>query len=254
MKKIFLSTLLIFVIDIAQAQLWNFENDDLSGVSIMVAQSLNSCGAKKGFRSKYYFNSKEKVVRVKHSFRRQKRSKYEFRYDSFGNMTHQITKYNINQKGTIDTSLTQYKYDSLNRIVKKTHWTSPEYSFTKVYSDFTDLNKPQKVISLSSSSADSLVQILSYNLIGQVVKIEVQDNDTLRISEIRDYNEHGYLSYSIIPSIVGKEKEPLAIWVGGGRYAPEERYEYKYDRQNRWIEKYILYRDKKVLLETRKFK
>jgi hypothetical protein len=74
MKKIFVAALLILVIDIAQAQLWNFENDDLTGVSIMVAQSFNSCGAKKGFRSKYHFDSDEQVVRVKHSFRRQKRS------------------------------------------------------------------------------------------------------------------------------------------------------------------------------------
>jgi hypothetical protein len=168
-------------------------------------------------------------------------------------MTHQITKYNINRKGTIDTSLTQYDYDSLNRIIKKTYWTSPEYSFTKVYSDFTTFDKPKRIISLSSSDPDSLVQIMSYNDLGQLIKIQVQKPDTLMISEIRDYNEHGYLSYSIIPSIVGKENEPLAIWLGG-RYAPEERFEYKYNRQNRWIEKYILYRDKKVLLETRKFK
>ena len=65
---------------------------------------------------------------------------------------------------------------------------------------------------------------------------------------------NGDLCYSLIPSIVGKEDEPLAIWFGGNRHAPEERYEYTYDNQNRWTKKYLVYKDKRVLHEKRKYK
>lgn len=81
-----------------------------------------------------------------------------------------------------------------------------------------------------------------------------READSLRTTEILDYNQQGDLSYSLIPDIVGEEDEPLAIWIGGSRHAPEERYTYVYDNQNRWIKKYVIYKGEKVLLESRKYK
>ena len=42
--------------------------------------------------------------------------------------------------------------------------------------------------------------------------------------------------------------------IGGNRHWFREEYEYTYDKLNRWIEKYVTYDNKKVLLETRIYK
>ena len=39
-----------------------------------------------------------------------------------------------------------------------------------------------------------------------------------------------------------------------GRYSAVEIYEYTYDKLNRWIEKYVIFDNKKVLLEKRFYK
>lgn len=284
MKRLTLIALLTLSIDICLAQSFDVENERLSGISTLTIKSFNGCCAKKGFRADYFFNEKGQAIKSEHFFRLQKRAVYEYQYDSIGNLTREIQTYSINDKIRIDTTITnQYDYDSKKSIINKTKRTSSEHFWTEIYSDFNDFNKPQKVFSYSSlfpdtsiqileynqngqltkilflmndslSFPDTSIQILEYNQNGQLSKILFLKNDSLRTSEILDYNIQGDLSYSLIPSIVGKENEPLAIWVGGSRHAPEERYEYTYDRQNRWTRKYVLYKKKKVLLEKRNYK
>lgn len=254
MNKLTLIALLILAVNFCPAQTFEVKNDKFKDVSTLVIKSFNGCCAKKGFRAKYYFNDKGHAIKSEHFFRRQKRAVYEYQYDSLGNLTYEIQTYSINHKERTDTNLTHYEYDSQMRIIKEIYWTSPEHSWTDIYSDFHKFNKPMNVISYSSTNRDTTTQVLEYNQKGLLTKIQYLENDSLKTSEILDYNTQGDLSYSLIPSVVGKENEPLVIWIGGNRHAPEERYEYTYDEQNRWIEIFVVYKDKKVLLETRKFK
>jgi hypothetical protein len=254
MKILTIIALLTLIFDICLAQSFDVENDRLIGVSTLRIKSFNGCCAKKGYRAKYYFNEKGQAVQSENYFKMKKLAKYEYLYDSLDNLTHSIQTYSTNDKNRIDTNLTQYIYDSKKRIIMKTDWTSTEHSCTEEYEDFNRFDKPKKTILYSSSNTNTSIRKVTYNQNGQLTKIMYQDSDTLRTTEILDYNEQGNLSYSLIPGIVGKEDEPLAIWVGGNRHAPEERYEYTYDNQNRWTEKYVIFKGKKVLLETRNYK
>ncbi len=254
MKKLTIIALLTLTIDFCLAQSFDVENDRIPDVSTLTIKSFNGCCAKEGYRAKYYFNEKGQAVKSTNYFKLKKLAEYEYLYDNLGNLTHSIQTYSINDKDRIDTNWTTYTYDSEKRIIEKTDWTSPQHSWTEKYEDFNELNKPTKTIRYSSSNSDTSIQLVNYNQYGQVTKIMYQESDSLRTTEILDYNKHGDLKYSLIPSIVGKEDEPLAIWVGGSRHAPEERYKYSYDDQNRWTERYVIFKDKKVLLETRKYK
>lgn len=254
MKKLTIIALLTLTIDFCLAQSFDVENDRLPCVSTLTIKSFNGCCAKKGYRAKYYFNENGQAVKSTNYFKLKKLAEYEYLYDSLGNLTHSIQTYSINDKDRIDTNWTTYTYVSEKRIIEKTDWTSHHHSWTEEYEDFNELDKPTKTIRYSSSNSDTSTKLVNYNQHGQVTKIMYQESDSLRTSEILDYNEHGDVKYSLIPSLVGKEDEPLAIWVGGSRHAHEERYKYTYDDQNRWTEKYVMFNDKRVLLETRKYK
>lgn len=43
----------------------------------------------------------------------------------------------------------------------------------------------------------------------------------------------------------------MIMMLGGNRHWYEEEYTYTYDKQNRWVEKYVVYNNKKVLIEKR---
>tara|TARA_R110002049_G_scaffold305808_1_gene503300 strand:- start:929 stop:1696 length:768 start_codon:yes stop_codon:yes gene_type:complete len=255
MKKLILIALFTILFDVCDAQSFNVEDDRLLGVSTLTIKSFNGCCSKKGFRAKYYFNNKGQAVRSEHFFKRQKRAEYEYKYDSLGNLVYKISIYDSNNKGKLDTiNYINYELDSENRIIKKTKWSSPELLWTKEYEDFNEFDQPEKIIHYSSLNPDTITRKINYNQNGQSIRIMTQNEDTLRTNEILDYNEQGDLSYSLLPSFVGKEKEPLAIWVGGRRYAPEEKYKYTYDTKNRWTRKYRIVEDDKVLFEKRTYK
>lgn len=255
MRKLTLIALLSFTFDLCNAQIFDVENERLLGISILEVKSFNGCCAKKGFSAKYYFNDKGQAIKSEHFFRRQKRAEYEYRYDSIGSLIYEISTYKINNLEEVDTVTFRYNvYDSEKRLIKKTYRYSPDSFWTEMYTDFSEFNKPKKVLRYSSTFPDTSIQILEYNHKRQLITTKFfYNNDSLITNEILDYNKQGDLSYSLIPSLVGQENEPLAIWVGGTRHAPEERYEYLYDKENRWIEKFLIYRNKKVLLEKRKY-
>ena len=255
MRKLAFIALLSLAFDLCHAQVFDVEKERLLGVSTLDVKSFNSCGAKKGIVAKYYLNDKGQAIKSEHFFKRQKRAEYKYQYDSLGSLIYEISTYDINNVGKVDTvTIHYYEYDSKKRMIKETEGISPMYNWTKIYADFSDFNKPKKVLRYYSTSPDTSTQILEYNQNGQLIRILYFNHDSLKTDEILDYNKQGNLSYSLIPSLVGKENERLAIWVGGTRRAPEERYEYTYDKQNRWKEKYLIYKDKKVLLEKRKYK
>lgn len=254
MRRLTLITLLTLTLDICFAQSIDVSKERYKGVSTLTIKTLNGCCAKKGFRAKYYFNDNGEAIESKHFFRLEKRAQYSYIYDSHGNLTHKIITFDINNKNRSDTSLTRIEYDSDNRIVKASEYHRNELLWVRSYSQFNEFDEPEIHLAHSTWNSKTTKFVLSYNEDGKVCKSQKLEGDSLATLHIIGYNEHGDKNYSLIPSVVGKENEPLAIWIGGGRHAPEEQYEYTYDIENRWIEKYVIYEDKKVLLETRKYK
>lgn len=66
-----------------------------------------------------------------------------------------------------------------------------------------------------------------------------------------DYNKEGDKVVSNMPTLEDQKTGNEVVLVGGGRHAILERYEYTYDRKGRWKEKYVVFDDKRVLLEKR---
>ena len=46
----------------------------------------------------------------------------------------------------------------------------------------------------------------------------------------------------------------MVIQIGGNRHSVTESFEYKYDSKSRWVEKYVIFDNRKVLLEKRDYK
>jgi len=249
MKTNLLIFILFLIWKIPFAQHQDFPKGNFVGVKSLEVRHFNGC-AKKGFRTKYYFNGNGQIISAKHLFKREKRLTEEFQYDSLGYLKYQISTFNINKEGQ-DTISFNYLFDFRDRISQRITKTQSGRKYTEVFSDFNELDKPRKILSFLPGNTDPIHKIVEYNKFGLVTKRKLFENDSTSIIEILDYNESGDLCYSLIPSIIGKEKEPLAIWVGGGRFAPEERYEYVYDEFQRWKKKYVRFRDKRILIESR---
>ena len=64
------------------------------------------------------------------------------------------------------------------------------------------------------------------------------------------YNEFGDIIYSNLPLYNIKKIETITT----GRYSAVEIYEYVYDKFNRWLEKYVVFENNRVLIEKRFYK
>lgn len=255
MKKFTALTAFTLIIGVSIAQQVSELNEErLVGVSTLTIKLFNGGGVEKGFKEKYHFNDQGLATSAKFFFKHQKRSVYEYEYDHMGNPKYSIQTFSINDKSRIDSTVSIFEYDSKKRPIKKMYYTSShENVYSEIYSNFNQFDKPNKKTYISSQG-DTSTHILEYNQNGLITKIQYLRNDSLETKEVRRYNENGDLCYSLIPSLIGKEDEQFAIFVSGNRYAPEEHYEYNYDNQNRWTEKYLVYKDNKVLLYTRKYR
>lgn len=71
---------------------------------------------------------------------------------------------------------------------------------------------------------------------------------------------YGDKIYSNVPTLLDKETGKMVLFIVGRnytgcrRYSIIEVYEYKYDELNRWTEKYVVFDNRKVLLEKRIYK
>lgn len=74
----------------------------------------------------------------------------------------------------------------------------------------------------------------------------MEDGNITQIEESQ-YNQYGDKIYSNVPTLMDTTTGKMSDWWHWFR----EEYEYTYDKLNRWIEKYVTYDNKKVLLETR---
>ena len=100
----------------------------------------------------------------------------------------------------------------------------------------------------------SFVEKRRFNSTGQQTFNQRLENDSITQIEESQYNQYGDKIYSNVPTLKDKKTGKMIRQIGGNRHWFLEEYEYTYDKLNRWIEKYVIYDNKKVLLETRIYK
>lgn len=250
MNRILFSILIIFLTLTAKSQSIDVETEKFPDIKKLEVKSFNGC-VKKGYRAVYLFDNKGQVIESSNYFRRKLLAKYKYRYNEKGLLIEKVHTFDINNKNKVDTTKFIYEFDEQDRVISKSvyfgQWMELEF-----FQNFNDNGLPTTIISTFDNETTTFQK--EYDSIGHEIKIKKVENDSVIILEEKRYNPYGDLAYSIIPDLVGKDKKGLAIFIGGNRFSAIEKYEYVYDDLNRWIEKYVVFENKRLLIEKRKYK
>lgn len=213
----------------------------------MIVQSFSGFDAKKTFRAVYYFDKSGNAIKSSHFYRIRRYASYRYLYNNKGRLLEKSKTYDINNKNKkkeINTTRFTYEFDPIGRLIHKTTDSEGQKS-EEYYQDF-DNNNPQTIIYPSNG----IKYVRKYNSLNQVILIQRIENDVIKNIEEIQYNEFGDKIYSNLPLYDINKIETITT----GRYSAVETYEYIYDKSNRWIEKYVVFDSKRILLEKRFFK
>jgi len=242
--KIIIFTLIFFQPLTLMGQRLDVETEKFPGVKKMTVRFYGSRYFKKSSRIVYYFDSNGNAIKSSDFDGIKCVARHLYLYNEKGLLSEEIQTYDVDDKKATHTTKWMYEFDTNDRLIRKAivfgngKWEADIY-----YQDFDENNNPQTVISDNRTT-------IEYNSLGKAILIRRFKNEEIQsIEEIR-YNEFGDKIYSRLPLYDIKKPE---TWVSG-RYSAIEIYEYKYDKSNRWIEKYIVYDNKKKLLQKRGFK
>ncbi len=247
-RQLFVLAIALLLTNVTVGQSIAVESQSFLGTKKLISKSYNGCCAQNGFKAIYYFDDNGRTVKTSNYFKRQLRSCYEFRYNEEGLLIEKILVYDINNKSSADTTKFVYSTDEKGRVISKTDYFG-KWTATETYSDFDIFNNPQTVTHTFNSSI--FVEKKQFNSNGQEILNQRFEKDSITQTEESRYNQYGDKIYSNIPTLMDKETGKMVLQIGGNRHWYLEEYEYTYDKLNRWIEKYVIYTNKKVLLETR---
>lgn len=233
------------------AQSINLEKDKFPGTKKLEVKSFNGCCAQKGYRAIYVFDSIGRAIKSYNYFKRKLLAAYEYRYNERGLLSEKKSVFDINKNAQKDYTKFIYHFDTLGRLVNKTEQQGNGVHIT-LYGKFDSLNNPNLLVKNFNNS--TIVETINYKANGQLIQIQTSENDTITQTEDRKYNAFGDIVYSYIPTLQDKETGKMIMILGGNRHWYEEEYVYTYDEQNRWVEKYVVYNNKKVLMEKRAYK
>lgn len=236
---------------VSLAQSINVEKDKFPGTKKLEVKSFNGCCAQKGYRAIYVFDSIGRAIKSYNYFKRKLLAAYEYRYNERGLLSEKKSNFDINRNAQNDYTKFIYQFDTMGRLVNKTEQHDNGVHIT-LYGKFDSLNNPMLLVKIFNNS--TIVERINYNANGQPIQIQTSENDTITQIEDRKYNAFGDIVYSNIPTLQDKETGKMMMILGGNRHLYEEAYVYTYDEQNRWVEKYVVYNNKKVLMEKRAFK
>jgi len=227
------------------------ENEKIKGIEKLTVKSFNGCCSKKGYRAVYYFDDEGNAIKSMNYYKRKHLATYVYKYGADGLLVEKIQTFDINNKDRIDTTRYDYNYDSINRVISKTEFFG-KWCVDQKYEDFDSSNNSQTVIrSFNNSTTITKRKFDSQN---RIVHIQRFENDSLDFEEEIRYNEFNDKIYSYIPTLLDKETGKMVILIGGNRHSVTESCEYKYDSKSRWVEKYVIFDNRKVLLEKRDYK
>jgi len=234
---------------IVKGQSIDIEKEHFRKVRSIEVSSFNSSCAEKGFRAVYVFDSSGCAIESQHYFKRELRAKYKYLYNSSRLLTQKIQVFDINNKIRIDSTHYYYTIDTEGKISSKTMIFGMDKRFWQKcnYSHFDKHGFPETVV-VENEHGEKSTDCITYDTLGHITLIKKLDNDSLKTIEERKYNSFGDVIYSNWPPFA------YGSWAGGSRYSVVEIYEYTYDKQNRWTEKYVICDGKKILLDKRKYR
>ena len=250
-RQIFVLMILLFLTNISVGQSIAVESEKFPGSKKLINKSYNDCCAQKGFKSIYYFDDNGRTIKSFNYFKIKLRERYEYRYNDKGLLIEKIKVSDHNNKSRTDTTKFVYSLDEKGRVISKTEYFG-QWTATETYSDFDSFNNAQTVT--HSFNNISFVEKRRFNSTGQQTFNQRLENDSITQIEESQYNQYGDKIYSNVPTLKDKKTGKMIRQIGGNRHWFLEEYEYTYDKLNRWIEKYVIYDNKKVLLETRIYK
>lgn len=227
------------------------ESEKFKGIERLTVKSFNGCCSKKGYRAIYYFDNEGNAIKSMNYYKRKHLGSYVYKYGDNGLLIEKIQTYDINNKERVDTTRYDYSYDSNNRVISKTKYFG-RWQVDNKYSDFDSNNNAQTVARTFNNSVT--ITKRTFDSQNRIIRKQSFENDTLDFEEEIRYNEHNDIAYSYIPTLLDKETGKMVTLIGGNRHSVTETFEYKYDNKNRWIERYVLFDNKKVLLEKRDYK
>ncbi len=227
------------------------ESEKFKGIEKLTVKSFNGCCSKKGYRAIYNFDKEGNAIKSMNYYKRKHLASYVYKYGDSGLLIEKIQTYDINNKERVDTTRYDYSYDSNNRVISKTKYFG-RWQVDNKYSDFDSNNNAQTVARTFNNSVT--ITKRTFDSQNRIIRKQSFENDTLDFEEEIRYNEHNDIAYSYIPTLLDKETGKMVTLIGGNRHSVTETFEYKYDNKNRWIERYVLFDNKKVLLEKRDYK
>lgn len=235
----------------AEGQSIDVESEKIVEIEKLTVKSFNGCCSKKGYRAIYHFDKKGNAVKSMNYYKSKHLASYVYKYGDNGLLVKKIQTYDINNKDRVDTTRYEYSYDSNNRVVSKTE-SFGRWKVDEKYENFDSNNNAQTVIwTLENSKA---ITQRKFDAENRIVHIQRFRNDTLDFEEAIRYNEFDDIVYSDIPTLLDKETGKMVMLIGGNRHSVTETFEYKYDNKKRWVKKYVIFDNKKVLLEKRDYK
>lgn len=245
---LFFITLLHLLTTASFAQSIDVEKEKYPGTKKLVVKSFNGCCAQKGYKAVYLFDSIGRTIKSYNYFKRKLLAAYGYRYNEQGLLSEKISVYQSNKKSRYDNNKIIYKFDTMGRVINKTTQHGNRVHII-LYGNFDSLNNPKLVVNILNNN--TIVETRNYNANGQLIQIQTSENDTMTQLEEIKYNVLGDITYSNIPTLQDKETGKMVMILGGNRHWYVEEYVYTYDKLNRWTEKYVLFDNKKVLLERR---
>lgn len=221
------------------------------GTNELTVKSFNGCCSKKGYKAIYNFDKEGNAVKSSNYFRRKHLASYVYKYADNGPLIEKVQTFDINNKNRVDTTRYIYNYDSVGRIISEIE-NFGTWQVKKTFSDFDSNNNAQTVLRTFDKWTTTTKR--TFDSHSRIILKQTYENDTLDFQEEIRYNENDDIIYSYIPTFIDKETGKMVVLIGGNRHSVTETYEYKYDNKNRWIEKYVIFEKKKILLETRDYK
>ena len=221
------------------------------GTNELTIKSFNGCCSKKGYKAIYNFDKEGNAVKSSNYYRRKHLASYVYKYSDKGLLIEKVQTFGINNKNRVDTTRYIYEYDSVGRIISETEYFGT-WQVKKTFSDFDSNNNAQTVVRFFDKWTTTTKR--TFDSQSRIILRQNFENDTLDFQEEIRYNENNDIIYSYIPTYIDKETGKTVVLIGGNRHSVTETYEYKYDNLNRWIEKYVIFEKKKILLEKRDYK
>lgn len=263
------STLFCLITCTSFGQSIDVETERFPGIKKLILRRFNGFGYRKsGCKIIYYFDQSGRAIRRSAFVKRRLQSSCECSYNEKGLLTRKIEIDYTDKTPQIDTTKYVYIFDPQGRVEARiTH--AGNSSRLEGYSEFDTLNKPTTVFhaycNMNCSETFNYkyhcIEKKSYDSKGKEILTQRFIDSTINSREEKKYNEFGDIIYRKMEEYLDSGLSKIIYSSGGNRIQMIktsgntrlmiEEFEYTYDKLNRWIEKYDIFPDRKVLREKR---